>query len=186
MKRVLYVVPIFITVLSVFGVVPFSAAAEETSGTIGDSVTDIGKLAFMNCTLLENITIPDSVTSIGEKAFGYIIVFPETEPSKVDGFTIYGYEGSAAERYAEDNGFAFVNLENAQEYLLGDIDGDGEVSVLDATYIQKYIALLPVPEYELAAADTEGDGEISVLDATLIQKWIAMLLTDSDIDTIIS
>ena len=77
-------------------------------------------------------------------------------------------------------------MENAQEYFLGDIDGDGEVSVLDATYIQKYIALLPVPEYELAAADTEGDGEISVLDATLIRKWIAMLLTDSDIGTIIS
>lgn len=163
MKRVLSVVLIFITVLSVFGIVPFSAAAEETSATIGNSVT-----------------------SIGEQAFGYIIVFPETEPSKVDGFTIYGYEGSAAERYAEDNGFAFVNLENAQEYLLGDIDGDGEVSVLDATYIQKYIALLPVPEYELAVADTEGDGEISVLDAALIQKWIAMLLTDSDIGTIIS
>ena len=47
MKRVLSVVLIFITVLSVFGIVPFSAAAEETSATIGDSVTDIGELAVM-------------------------------------------------------------------------------------------------------------------------------------------
>lgn len=37
--------------------------------TIPDSVAEIGKGAFADCTSLESVTIPDSVTSIGNSAF---------------------------------------------------------------------------------------------------------------------
>lgn len=39
--------------------------------TIPDSVTHIGKYAFLNCIYLTSITIPDSATYIGEEAFCY-------------------------------------------------------------------------------------------------------------------
>ena len=42
---------------------------ELTYAYIPNSVTEIGKYAFSNCTSLKSITIPDSVTSIGEHAF---------------------------------------------------------------------------------------------------------------------
>ncbi len=73
--------------------------------TIPDSVTSIGNYAFRNCTSLTSVTIPDSVTSIGDCAFGY------NELDKIDGFVIYGNEGTAAEKYANDNGFVFVALD---------------------------------------------------------------------------
>ena len=38
--------------------------------TIPDSVTSIGKGAFLYCSKLKSITIPDSITSIGSDAFG--------------------------------------------------------------------------------------------------------------------
>ena len=41
----------------------------QTSYTIPNSVTSIGKRAFIYCSSLTSITIPDSVTSIGEDAF---------------------------------------------------------------------------------------------------------------------
>ena len=81
-----------------------------TSVTIGNSVTSIGDRAFYKCTGLTSVTIPDSVTSIGEKALGY------SEYKKVDNFTIYGVKGSAAEKYANYNGFKFVEKENNQTY----------------------------------------------------------------------
>ena len=59
--------------------------------------------------------------------------------------------------------------------IVGDVDGDGEVTVIDATYIQRKLADLPVDGYVDAAADTDGDGEVTVLDATFIQRYIAGL-----------
>ena len=85
-----------------------------TSVTIPDGVTTIGNYAFLDCKALTSVTIPRSVTSIGEYAFGWCrqseavrFVF-DLDP--IDGFTIYGYTGTAAQRYAEENEFDFVAL----------------------------------------------------------------------------
>ena len=85
----------------------FARCTSLTSITIPDNVTSIGERAFYYCSRLESITIPDSVTSIGDYAFGY---YYNSEYVKIDGFTIYGFGGSVAERYASDNGFEFVDL----------------------------------------------------------------------------
>ena len=62
-------------------------------------------------------------------------------------------------------------------FILGDVDGDGEVSVMDATAIQLHIASLQtIPEDKLPAADADRDGDVSVLDATQIQLLVARLI----------
>ena len=48
----------------------------------------------------------------------------------------------------------------------GDSNGDGSVTVMDATLIQYYVAeLISETEVDLKAADTDKDGAITVLDA---------------------
>ncbi len=59
--------------------------------------------------------------------------------------------------------------------LLGDADGDGEVSILDATAIQRKDVLLSVAYFDDVAADVDGDGEVTILDATFIQRFLAGL-----------
>ena len=65
--------------------------------------------------------------------------------------------------------------------LLGDVDGDGEVTILDATTIQRHLAELSTLNFVEEAADADGDGEVSILDATAIQRWLAELPTNENI-----
>ena len=92
------------------GGLAFADCTSLTSINIPDSVTSIGLYAFYNCTSLTSITIPDSVTGIEDRALGYNWDSDSWEDVKQPGFTIYGYTGSEAERYANDNGFEFISL----------------------------------------------------------------------------
>lgn len=61
--------------------------------------------------------------------------------------------------------------------LYGDVDGDGKISVLDATEIQKILA--SVYEKSFCAAyniDADGDHVDSILDALMIQKYLVKLI----------
>ena len=64
-------------------------------------------------------------------------------------------------------------------YILGDANQDGKVDVMDATYIQRYSALMSGSDIEdgsiqFAAADVNYDGKVSVMDATIIQRYVAL------------
>ena len=63
------------------------------------------------------------------------------------------------------------------QYVIGDVDGDGEVSIMDATAIQLHIAaVVLIEEDKLSAADADRDGEISIMDATQIQLFVAQII----------
>ena len=60
--------------------------------------------------------------------------------------------------------------------ILGDTDGDGSVTIVDATFIQKKLASLSVPEsFNEKAADVDKDGSVTIVDVTNIQKFLASL-----------
>lgn len=61
--------------------------------------------------------------------------------------------------------------------ILGDVDGDSNVTIMDATAIQRHIAKhLSLTEKQLEVADTDKDGKLSVMDATAIQRYVAKLI----------
>lgn len=62
---------------------------------------------FIGCYSLESVVIPGNVEYIGEIAFGYYYDGEDDEDLLIDGFTIYGVKGSAAEQYANYNGIKF-------------------------------------------------------------------------------
>ena len=67
------------------------------------------------------------------------------------------------------------------EIILGDVDGDGTVTIVDATYIQRRLADLPTDSFVEAAADADQDGMITIIDATFIQRWLADLPSNENI-----
>ena len=66
---------------------------------------------------------------------------------------------------------------------VGDADSDGELTVMDATFIQRALAQLcefsPRDALECSSlkylSDFDGDGDVSIMDATAIQRRLARL-----------
>lgn len=58
--------------------------------------------------------------------------------------------------------------------IKGDVNGDGELNISDATLIQRALAQITVlDEAQSVLADFDGDGSVTINDVTLIQKEIA-------------
>ena len=71
-----------------------------------------------------------------------------------------------------------LNFEPDDTALIGDVDGNGEVSITDATEIQKYLVqYVSLNEEQLKVSDTNGDGKVDIKDVTQIQKYIVQLIS---------
>lgn len=64
----------------------------------------------------------------------------------------------------------------AEQIIWGDADGDGDVSIVDATCIQRVLVEIPVPSFNMKAAIVSGEDELSIIDATLIQRKLVNLI----------
>ncbi|MBQ6626543.1 MAG: dockerin type I repeat-containing protein, partial [Ruminococcus sp.] len=64
--------------------------------------------------------------------------------------------------------------EGEEEKLMGDINGDGKITVFDATLLQRFIAKMDeLTEEQLSICDMDNDGQIKVFDATILQRIVA-------------
>ncbi len=69
--------------------------------------------------------------------------------------------------------------EKQPDILLGDVDGDKKVSVMDATEIQMYKAQMKdLTDEQKLRADADRDKLVSVMDATQIQRLVAQLIEE--------
>ncbi|MCD7828513.1 MAG: leucine-rich repeat domain-containing protein [Clostridiales bacterium] len=103
------------SVISV-GEYAFGYCTALTNVTIGTGVTSIGTGAFRNCLNLKSITIPANVTSIVSGSIGF------SSGGSTAGFTIYGYDDTAAETYANQHNFIFISLGEYVEPVDPDVD----------------------------------------------------------------
>ena len=74
--------------------------------------------------------------------------------------------------------FASDDLEILPDkYKVGDVDMDGDISIVDATLVQRHLAQIDVlSSKQLELADTNFDASVSISDATRIQMHVAGLL----------
>ena len=75
-----------------------------------------------------------------------------------------------------DSEIIWIEKIEKEKYLVGDVNNDGNVSVIDATIIQRYVAKSEsLSEKAELCADTDLNGEVTVTDATYIQRYCAHL-----------
>lgn len=101
-----------------------------------------------------------------------------------------------AESAFEDNGFTVeqsadalnvyveVNGDEGGEKLLGDINGDGNITSDDVTQLQKYLIRMEGITIDESVADVNYDKVINVVDATMIQLIVAGKLAMPQVNTV--
>ena len=94
--------------IEVIGNRAFMDCSQLSEINIPDSVRKIGDAAFYNCNA-NSVTLGKNIESIGRYAFGY--TSDDFAMYKIEDFTIHGYTGTAAQDYAEENGFTFIPLD---------------------------------------------------------------------------
>ena len=82
--------------------------------------------------------------------------------------------------YNSSNGISNTSLAytsiGGTQYVLGDVDGDGELTILDVTAVQKDLAKVESLEgVSKSLGDFLLDGDLSIADGTAIQKFLCKL-----------
>ncbi len=152
-------------------------------------VKEIGNFAFYNVSAeIDTMRLPASVNHLGDRAMAGMIGM-RTLKVDAEGVPELGEDvwagvnqpsvplitpSESTVLYKEAD--QWMNFFFAADFLLGDVNGDGEVAINDATLIIDYLMAGEV-DINLLAADINGDGEVSVTDATML---IDMLLSGGD------
>lgn len=160
---------------------------------IPSSVTRIDRAAFNSCEYMKEIELSNSVKEIGEYAF-------DDCPSLTDVY-YYGSEAEWEEIKIHSGNTPLTNanihfVQRQVDRLLGDADRDEEVTILDATRIQRWLAELCnidgseyidtiISDSERKTIDADEDGDVTIMDATAIQRHIAELPTNQNIGKMI-
>ena len=141
-----------------------TTAVARDSGTGNPVVTGDGQINFV--VVLKNGYTLDSVTAEG--------AYKNVKDTGVEN----------TYRITKVTGAVTINVTTEKsatpsDYTLGDVNGDGYITVADATLVQQHAAeLITLTGNALLAADTSKDGYVTVADATLIQQYAAELIDE--------
>ncbi|MBR6996949.1 MAG: leucine-rich repeat protein [Ruminococcus sp.] len=160
----------------------FSSCSSLEEVDLPENITQIDYEAFFGCESLRSITINNPFCEIYD-SYDTICNIVDYDNGNIDfSGTIYGYEGSTAQAYAE---LYIYNFRSPEGFAVtkGDTDGSGAVDAVDASAVLSYYALISTdhdggfsPRQKLAA-DVDHDGSVNAVDASSILSYYAYVST---------
>lgn len=140
----------------------FHDKVNMTAVEIPASVTAIGAVAFSGCRSLSTITnhayTPQTITS--------------TVFANVNRTATLVVPASVANAYRNADVWKEFVIEGYADFVLGDANSDGEVTVADLSMTASYILGTESDGMVLEAADVNGDGTITVADLASMASYI--------------
>lgn len=138
-----------------------------------DSLRTIEESAFMNCAELETVTVPNGVTEIPRMSFScqnlrgiYIPASVKTikNPfsSYADKLIIYGEKGSAAEKFALEEGYAFSDDEMPETFFAWELK-NGVLTVS---------GMANMPDYDYNRRNTPWEAERANIRELVIEEGL--------------
>ena len=146
-----------------------------------NGVTRIGDYAFYNVSAdIDTMFLPSTITYLGDMAMagmtGMKVLKTDAEEVPALGEMVWAGVNqpeiplitpstASAQLYQEADQWKMFYF-NVPDVLVGDVNGDGQVSIADVTSLIDY--LLGDGNINIDAADVNGDGEISIADVTAL------------------
>ncbi len=183
--------------LRVIGCAAFTECDELQSITLPKWLSSVGDGCFANCSSLTEVVIEMAVNHLNLQSLftrcgclsDITVLNPDCIPQHVaelqqddDLFlTLHGLSGSETEIYAAEYGIPFTACEKPiveQNYIQGDVTGNGVVDICDAIWVLRYINEdrdLNYENVQLDAADCDGREGLDAADANWIVSRIARL-----------
>lgn len=164
MKRI---IPISLTVLLVIALMMFTAnAAVGTLKTAADEPTEDSLPVII-------IDVPGGpIENLDDFDNTEPVTSPSTEP--------------VTQPVSEPSSSSDTQAPTEVVGILGDADESGEVAILDATAIQRHIALLTtLSEKGQLLGDVDGNDDLTIMDATYLQRFLAKMDVEYPIESVI-
>ena len=130
----------------------------------------------------------DGECDIKTKPISYCGFYENLPTPQKEGCTFIGWYDSKDYKNLITNASTLETKSNVTLYarwadtIVGDVDGNGEVTIMDVTYLQMHLAryvdngkplIDETDETTLAIADIDGDGVLTINDATALQMKLA-------------
>ena len=130
------------------------------------------KVVFVPATGVETTFTNKTVSFNGYQEFIYLLMNYESVMEEM-----FNIETKAEGNVAVVNKMVdALNITVEHSALLGDVDGDGAVTIKDAVLVLRFDAQLPDVALDLSVADVTGDGMVNITDAVWILRYDAKLV----------
>ncbi len=147
-----------------FNVIPVSAAEVDTSMS-----QDSGDIMVASYEQLKNLMYNTNLNTRLMLA-NYIIVTDNTNDNTL---VVSGFSSCNLDL----NGYTLSRTTRGIDNRLIDVDGDGFVTIKDATFVQSYIGkLISESELNMSTANVDDDNLVTIKDATKIQMIVGKLI----------
>lgn len=142
------------------GVLYIGSRVVSTDNSDDETVVRDGTTDIIGGALADKDTvIPASVAHIADNAF-----------VSCENARIFGYSDSCAEKYANENGISFINLDTL---IKGDVDFNGTLDESDLKILYAVSSLQMCESYGIKlAGDMNADGAVDGLDAIILDLFI--------------
>ncbi|MBR5513139.1 MAG: leucine-rich repeat protein [Ruminococcus sp.] len=176
----------------------FMSCYELKEVELNEKITAIPDDCFFSCPKLETVVLPDTLKSIGDDAFYGCVAYDAVIPSGVTsigtnaigmtaethgegsvaipGFIIRGATGTAADKYAKENGIEFIDVKKIN---IGDVNGDETVNSTDASAVLEEYGIVSTgaaftfTKKQRIYGDVNFDGAVDSSDASCILEIYA-------------
>ena len=148
------------------GDTPVDYSGYEIAAFIDDECRGIGTTVSGGGHTVGKLLVYGDATANGKK-----IAFKSYNKSTGEEKSIYGVNIVYANDGQQGLPSTPTAFDLANNVILGDVDGDGEISIFDAVAIVEYYLTDDYPGFVVAAADFNGDGEIDIFDAVAIVDY---------------